>query len=80
MTLPQAAARWAFLRSAVESVLRDEFRAPFAATLGVLARDAGRRIVCSHRFWRLDDNGPFALSVIADSRSARSVPRAATLV
>ena len=37
----------AFLRSAVESVLRDGFSAPFAATLGALARTAGRRVVYS---------------------------------
>ena len=33
--------------SAVESVLRDGFSVPFAATLGALARNAGRRIVYS---------------------------------
>jgi hypothetical protein len=37
----------AFLRSAVESVLRHGSGAPFAATLGALARTAGRRIVYS---------------------------------
>ena len=37
----------AFLRSAVESVLRDGFSAPFAATLGALACTAGRRVVYS---------------------------------
>jgi hypothetical protein len=36
-----------FLRSAVESVLRDGFTAPFAATLGAMARTAGRRVVYS---------------------------------
>jgi glycosyltransferase involved in cell wall biosynthesis len=38
---------WAFLRSACESVLRDGFSAPFTATLGALARTAGRRVVYS---------------------------------
>ena len=37
----------AFLRSAVESVLRDGFSGSFAATLGVLAHTAGRRVVYS---------------------------------
>jgi glycosyltransferase involved in cell wall biosynthesis len=37
----------AFLRSAVESVLRGGFSASFAATLGALARNAGRRVVYS---------------------------------
>ena len=37
----------AFLQSAVESVLRDGFSAPFAATIGALARSAGRRVVYS---------------------------------
>ena len=37
----------AFLQSAVESVLRDGFSAPFAATIGALARTAGRRVVYS---------------------------------
>jgi hypothetical protein len=37
----------AFLRSAVESVLRDGFHASFAATLGNLAHTASRRVVYS---------------------------------
>ncbi len=37
----------AFLRSAVESVRREGFSAPFAATIGALARTAGRRVVYS---------------------------------
>jgi hypothetical protein len=37
----------AFLRSAVESVLRDGFSAPFAATLGDVARASSRRVVYS---------------------------------
>ena len=40
-------AQRAFLRSAVESVLRGGFSASFAATLGALARNAGRRVVYS---------------------------------
>jgi O-antigen biosynthesis protein len=36
-----------FLRSAVDSVLRDGFHEPFAATLGTVARRAGRRVVFS---------------------------------
>lgn len=37
----------AFLQSAVESVLRDGFSEPFAATIGALASTAGRRVVYS---------------------------------
>ena len=37
----------AFLQSAVESVVRDGFSAPFAATIGALASTAGRRVVYS---------------------------------
>jgi hypothetical protein len=37
----------AFLRSAVDLVLRDGFSAPFAATLGEVARTARRRVVYS---------------------------------
>jgi glycosyltransferase involved in cell wall biosynthesis len=36
-----------FLRAAIDSVLRDGFSAPFAATLGAQARTAGRRVVYS---------------------------------
>ena len=40
-------AQRAFLQSAVESVLRDGFSEPFAATIGALAGSAGRRVVYS---------------------------------